>query len=421
MHMHAFSWFSSCFECPDCLNIISLLQRDIIAESEDILKLGLLFGEDINATTEDFPAVLGFQHKLIQEYLAAVYIAKNVKLDPTGTFLREAFPTWHSIENHKEIVQFACGILADTNANAIINHIARVQHVYDELDNGRNLPDLSILQSCQKESGLSVAEVLANTELAFITDIDENDTLQLRPSSAQIIVKLGGEFNEPSRVDSERIDRLLQALKSVQANVIALYLYKIKSPNVTRMQHFCQLKHLHIEGGCGVEAMIDLAESIQAWGPQPQLKYCMLWKVPISSSVMTALSQCTQLMYLNLRRCNLHDKLSIFMSRPPAGLRDLILWQCSLDAADLNLITQTIREGCLTSLEELNIQCNPVGETAVGRLMEALISTRPPTQLTLLLGLTGVDEAGKCTVLSEQFQTEWEAKLTGTTINVEWF
>ena len=384
----------------------------------------MLFGEDISATTEDFPAVLSFQHKLLQEYIAAVYIAKNVKLDTTGTFLREAFPTWRSIENHKEIVQFACGMLADTDASPITNHIANAlaYQVHDKLDNGKELPDLSLLKTCQKEGGLSVAKVLANTELAVILDIDKNDPLQLSPSPAKIIMKLGGDVMKPSRVDTERFDRLLQALKSVQANVIALHLNQVKSPYVTRLQHFCQLKHLHIEGcGCGKEAMMDLADSIEAWGPQPQLKYCYLSWVPILSSVMTALSQCTQLMYLNLSGCNLHDKLSVFMSRPPAGLRDLTLQWCSLDAADLNHLTQTIREGRLTSLEELDIQANPVGEAAVGRLLEALISIKPTSLLTLELVGTGVDEDGKRTPLSKQFKTEWKAKLTGTNINVRWF
>ncbi len=56
----------------------------------------------------------------------------------------------------------------------------------------------------------------------------------------------------------------------------------------------------------------------------------------------------------------------------------------------------------------------------MGRLLETLISTRPHSKLTLSLEWTGVDEDGEWTYLSEQFKTEWKAKLTGTDINVEW-
>ena len=409
-----------------------MLQKDVIAESEDILKLGLLFGEDTNATTEELPAVLSFQHKLLQEYPAAVYIADQAKLDTAETFLTEALPTWEAIENHREVVQFTCGILVNNDASPIANHVAKklAQHLHNELNDGKALPDLSILQSCQKEGGLSaylnpylsnyptcghpLAEVLANTELAYITDIDGNDPLDLTPSTAQIIVKLGG-------VDSERLDKLWQAFYSAHANIIALHLDFASSRNVTKLHHFPQLKYLYLHlSGRSEEAMEDLAESINSWGPQPQLTYCSLWKVPIPRSVMTALCKCTHLKHLHLEYCTLHGKLSVFMADPPHALGELILGVCSLHGSDVDHLTQSIRQGNLTSLLMLDIQFNPVGEVAVGHLLEALISTRPHTQLTLRLYVTGVDENGKRTDLPEQFMTEWKTKLTDKNVNVQW-
>ncbi len=428
------------------------MQKDVAAESENILKLGLLFGEDIDATTEDLPAVLSFQHKLIQEYLAAVYIAENTKPDTAETFLPGTFPTWEKIETHREVVQFACGILADTDANpdCITNHTAKVlaQHIHNELNAGKELPDskpLSILRSCQKESGISafnpylseypacghpLAEVLANTELVYISDIDKNDLLQLKPSSAQIIVQL-------VEVDSEKYERLWQCLYSMPSNLIALDLFSVRSTNVTILQHFPDLKYLHIQDcGCGEVESENLAESMNSWGPQPQLIYCDLWEVPIPRSVLSALCTCTNLLNLMLVHCDLSEKLSVLTASPPPVVRKLALLDCSLHAGDADHMTQAIREGRLSNLQNLDITQNPVGEVALGSLLEALY-TRAHKRLELGLEDTGVDEHegnsegsddeesdvdedAEYTELSEQFVTEWKAKLTDTNWVVHW-
>ena len=416
------------------------MQKDVIAESAELLKLGLLFGEDTEATTEDLPSILSFQHKLLQEYLAAVYIAENAKLDTTLTFLPQALPTWKKIEIHQEVVNFACGILAGTDASPVTNHVATVlaQIIHNELDSGK-MPSimksgsgsvgdydkhLQLLESFQREgnvstskypsSGRILAEVLTNTKLVYITNIDEDDSLKLNPSPAQIIVKLYA-------VDGKKYDRLWKALHDISANVIALHLHGIRSANVTKLSHFSQLKYLYIAScDCSEAAGEDLAQSIEAWGPQSQLTYCWLNKVPISKSVMMALCKCTHLIHLYLKGCNLHGKLDVFMATPPPGLRDLILRVCSLHGSDVDHVTQAILEGRLTHLKKLDIRHNPVGEVAVGHLLEALISTRPHTQIELDLYETDVDEDGKYTHLSKQFVTEWEAKLTGTNIDVKW-
>ncbi len=423
------------------------MQKDVVAESAEILKLGLLFGEDIQATTEDLPAVLSFQHKLIQEYLAAIYIAESVKLDTTSTFLTEAFQTWEKIENHKEVVQFACGILADTDARPITYYVAKVlaRHTHNQLNTGvrpsfldLNSMTIAMLRSFEKEGKVSLeinpylceypacgrplAEVLANTELAYITDIDKNDTLQLNPSPTQIIVEL-------SRVDSEWFDRLWLAFNQIHAGIIVFYLGGIRSANVTKLSHFCQLKSLSVVGN--TEAVGEhLAESINAWGPQPHLTSCKLEFVSMPTSLLAGLSKCTHLMHLDLFACDLHENFSIFMSSPPPKLKYLRLPECSLQGTDVDLITQAIREGHLTSLQWLFLQYNPVGETAMGGLMEALVSTRPNKELTIRVRETGVDEdegdiewsydTNLYPGLSQQFKSEWRVKLTGTNINVQW-
>ncbi len=100
-------------------------QNEIMRESSDLLTLGLLFGEDMDATSADLPEVLSFQHKLIQEMVAAYYIADQVKRDPL--FLKTAFPTWGEVEKHREVVKFTCGLLAQ-NAAPVINYVGKINY-----------------------------------------------------------------------------------------------------------------------------------------------------------------------------------------------------------------------------------------------------------------------------------------------------
>ncbi len=410
-----------------------MLQNDVLAESEEILKLGLLFGEDIQATTEDLPAVLSFQHKLIQEYLAAIYIVESVKTGESSTILAQTFQTWEKIDNHKEVVLFTSGMLAETDATPVTNHVATVlaQIIHNELDTGkepsimkRNDKHLPLLLSFQREGmvptsmypgcGRPLAEVLANTDLVCITDIDENDPLKLSASS-QIIVNL-------RKVHVKKYDRLWNAISDIHGNIIALRLFGVSSANVTKLSHLPQLKYIYINE-CSKASGDDLAESIEAWGDQSQLTYCRLFKMPIPRSLMTGLYKCTHLIHLHIMWCNLHDKLDVFMASLPPGLRDVIFEQCSLHASDVDHMTQAVQGGRLTHLELLKICANPVGEVALGHLLEALISIRPHTQLKLVLWNTGVDEASdegrkQYTGLSEQFVSECREKLTDTNIEV---
>ncbi len=433
------------------------MQKDVVAESAEILQMGLLFGEDIQATTEDLPAVLSFQHKLLQEYLAAVYIVDNIKLDTTSTFLEEAFPTWGKIESHREVVKFACGLLAETDANPITHHVAKVlaQDTRTKLNTGAerhliyhlDIP-LSLLASFQREGKVSneinpylceypacgrpLGEVLANTELACITDIDKSHTLELNPSSAQVILCLKSDSLAPEKEKktvTDWFDRLWRAFLDTQTDVIAIYMHGVQSSNAVKLSHYPNLKYLHLEGKdlCYDETSGEgLAESINAWGPTPQLRTCTLHDVPIPRSLMTTLSRCTQLFHLKFsgsyvgRKCNLKDKVSLLMASAPPKLKFLGMQQCFIQGGDVHHIIQAVKEGHLSHLEELIIEFNPVGEVAMGRLLETLIFARQRKQLKVKLTWTGVDEVGKEAKLSGQFETEWKAKLTGTNIDVEW-
>ena len=338
------------------LTIYFCFQKDVIAESIEILELGLLFGEDVDAITTDLPEVLSFQHKLIQEYLAAVYIADNINQGTHDAFLAETFPTWDVIQNQREVVRFASGILATTDANPLTNHVGKVlgEYISNQLNTEGHLPsgNFQFVSSLQKEGDVSLinpyltkypacgrplAEVLANTKLLYITDIDDNDPLQLNSCPAQIVVEISGRIWR--RFSSER---LWQALQTVPTNIIALSLCEVESAKRMKLGQFSQLKHLNIEPNGSVEMseLGDLAESIESWGSQPPLLFCSISKpphtisgrpgplMPPPRSLVKALSRCIHLRHLNLSSCNLHDKLSILMVSP--STRKLIIYIIAL-------------------------------------------------------------------------------------------
>ncbi len=299
--------------------------------------------------------MLSFQHKLIQEYLAAVYIADILNQGTHCSFLAETFPTWNMIEKHREVIQFACGMLAETDASPLTNHVGKVlsELIQKEMNEGENLSaeSLGSLISPQKylklfyallkeggtplvnphltwypECGPPLAEVMANTNLAVITDTDETDPLQLKVSSAQITLHLEGTQTCLERAHTAAFERLWQALHSTPASVTAISLSRVKSAKKTNVRHFSQLKYLGIFDASESERE-ELAVSIDSWGPHHSLTYCRLNKqglnnMPIPKSLVTALSKCVHLKSLDLGGHDLHwhynndDKLSILMASP---------------------------------------------------------------------------------------------------------
>ncbi len=165
----------------------------------------------MDATSEDLPEVLSFQHKFIQEMVAAYYIAEQVKMDPS--FMETAFPTWEEVKKHQEVVRFTCGLLAKTeiSANPVMHHVGqmltdwalnRINRVIIIDNEYCLLPGTStsntmssnviIYESLMKEScvlginpflslypkGKPLAEVLGNTRIALINGMGTKDVLK---------------------------------------------------------------------------------------------------------------------------------------------------------------------------------------------------------------------------------------------------
>ena len=400
------------------------------------MKLGLLFGEDIDATTTDLPEVLSFQHKLIQEYLAAVYITENITACVSPAFLEEALPTWEKIKDHREVLHFACSMLGKDRAIPLINHLGKIlrKHSLTKLDEGRIIPDdlikdLSLLSSFERASsvtsinpfitfypgcGKPLAEVLANTKVVVITqDIHKNDTHQLRTSPANVFLLLDQvEHNQD-------IDRLLMALGPIHDNIVAGWLNKSSRPIITHTKHFSGLKLLSIQQAEQYD-LNEVASCISSLGVNPPLTLIEIFgsrmRLTMPQSLMAALSGCTHLRNLAINEVSLQGNLSILMTSPPPRLRELALWNCNLDAEDVGHIVQAFREDKLTCLEELDIHHNPIGEAGVRSLLQAISTTSHALKELDLRG-TGVEEGG-WTHLSEQFRNEWKEKLTNIEVDL---
>ena len=420
--------------------------------------LGLLFGEDVYATTTDVPEVFSFQHKLIQEYLAAVYIAENINQDVCAAFIADVFPTWEQILNHKEVVQFTCGLLATTDASPLTNHVAKVlseciQNRIDEatVDLELTLPpthdsiaeNINLLTAFQTEGGVPLnntfltwypkcgfplADILANTNLVYISDTDEIDKLQINASHAQIILN-SGQFS--GRGQSAFVD-LCKALHSVDARVTVLDRINVgvnSASSVIRnnLRHFSHLKCLRI--GVSSESELEhLAQCIKSWGPHPQLTEFSLHCGPIINDMIplmpqllvTRLSKCEHLKVLNISDVNLHGSLSILMASPPPMLRALTMTSSFLQADDINHMVKAFREDKFTRMEKLDIALNPIGEVALDLLLQ-VIAIKPHVLKDLDICLCSEIEEGRMgegSELSDHFANKWKIQLTN--INVIW-
>ncbi len=423
-------------------------------ESSDLLTLGLLFGEDVDAISSDLPEVLSFQHKLIQEMVAAYYIAEKVKVDPS--FLELAFPTWKKVEEHQEVVKFTCGLVAQnaapvinyvakmnldiisresentdesaviqglnikdpyaflatayptsekilehedrlrfickllveshTDATPLVNHVAEVyvREIWEALNRGKIASVIDdnrfmyVMQTLQNAGkvlnvnpylcwypeycgGLPLAEVLTNTKLAVITDVEEDDPLNVQHSTADVILNLQDN-------NKETCSKLVKALHSAQPNLLALKLDECDTDE---------------------DAMEELAAYIDSLGPLPQLRYCYLGhytSFPIPSSMLTSLSKCKQLRCLDMENCDLGSRLHILLSDPLPQLRVLVLDDTRLCAEDVEQIADCARRNKLPHLRVLDINENH----HLGSRLHILISDPPPQLRELELQETGL-------------------------------
>ena len=105
-----------------------------------VFKLGLLFGCDVNNCEEEESELVSFQHKIIHEYIAALYITDQAEKDPT--FLKKAFPDWIHVKNHIEVYRFCCGFASEQSKSIFMDYFIKtmVDYTSDMLRQGWDRP-----------------------------------------------------------------------------------------------------------------------------------------------------------------------------------------------------------------------------------------------------------------------------------------
>ncbi len=421
-----------------------LLQKDIMKASEDLLKLGLLFGQEVDLTTEDLPEVLSFQHKLIQEYLAAIYVAKQIKDD--AAFINKAFPSWEKIGMHREVLRFTCGLLVDHDASPVANYIANilVKHTHDQL----NLPILGgyltiqqtetikIIESCNEEGRISafnpnlsvypscghhLSDALKHSRFVLINGVNEHDPLQLSASSIPVILSIR---EDKCSGKQRELNRLMNALNSSHINVQGIHT-DMEWEDMCKISNFIQLKHIEMRGlSMDQKQVKDLTDSINFLDSEPQLKSMLCFLPEISDQheantiyimympFMKALRRCRQLRQLCLVSLgNMSDGVSALMEAPPQDLTFLRLWCYMLQDEVVKSIAEAVKQHKLDKLEGLDISFSElVTEAAVISLIKTVLAVRPDKQLEILVRFSPSSELQalckhtKVTVL----QSEWK-------------
>ncbi len=398
-----------------------LFQDDVIEESPELLKLGVLFGQEVDIDTEDLPEVLSFQHKLIQEFFAALFIAKQVKdnkLD--SSFLKAAFPTFSDLDVNRYILKFASGHLASQNERFITNHVANtlaeeickdfssrgLDQFYATLQSGSELlrscheegivstinPYLCIYPSC----GYPLVDAIKCSQLVVINDLNESDPLKLQSLSTPVVVHI---VKHRCRGRERELDRLMTALASARINLLA-----VRTDPETMYCKICKLmsfpKLRAISSGWSTrleeKQVRDLTDSINSWGPEPQLQalHCILpvledrrQAIALYIPFIKALSKCVNLQELILFDGNQIECVPALMGAPPPQLKRLWLLgpDQSINSSVWHSIVRAMRKQKLQYLQVLNTILGPqIQYDILYSLVEAFIDVRPDKPLEII-------------------------------------
>ncbi len=358
-------------------------------ESPDILDLGLLFGSDTDDSTDDLPEVLSFQHKLIQEMVAAYYIADCVTTDKS--ILERAFPTYNVIRQHLDVLQFTCGLLAgtETGATPVVDYVSKllVDLTLSEQNAGKRLSvkyayygepheseGFSILRSLEHEGsvyessvnpyiaeypqgGHRLAKVLANTRLVYISGFNGKDDAPIQTSNANIILDVSC-----FTIDRKDFHRLWKVLHSTRTKLVTVDL---------DMSDYSEKDFT--DNGDFVD---EVTKHIIYHGSDNSLVMCCLQLNTIPNSFLTCLSLCKQLKNIKIEHCCLKGRVNTLLDDPPPALRGLVLEAVNLDTEDVQHIAGAIHQEKLPHLQRLDISRNIVGELALECLLEAFLATR---------------------------------------------
>ncbi len=381
-----------------------------------MLKLGLLFGQEDNVVAGHLPEALSFQHKLIQDYFAALFLAKKAQEDES--FLTSAFKNVYDMFIDNEVLKFTCGRLDPQDAYSVTNCIAkivadqaledlnmggsirkhfikRLQSYHDQSSHLAISPHLCIYPSC----GCPLSYALKFSKLVIIDGLNEKDPLTLEAPTASIIISLP---NEKSLKDGgKEVSRLMKALSSAHANLIGIEGVfceeGFKLHNFSQLQSICNIYHWPRFGALQEKNVRDVTDSIRAWGQEPRLRIltCELpffldkfQAISVYIPFIKALSKCIHLRILNLFGGNPNECIPALMGVPPPDLRQLSLeGRVTVHRFDsvLDSITKAVRQNKLQKLEVIEISAGYTSDAAMVSLVKAFIDVRPDKQLHIVV------------------------------------
>ncbi len=232
---------------------------------------------------------------------------------------------------------------------------------------------------------------MKNSDLVFISGVNENDPLQLDASSAKVMLLV--RAFESSESKAQRLLKLVSDIVSSHINLQSITSYAAL-PDICRLKNFPHLKCISFQTNLSVKNVKDLTESILHW-PEPELKtlICPLPTVNdddallATRSLIRVLKRCKQLQELSpIMGGPLTGSMPILMEDPPPPLRKLCLGDTMLLDEDVRSIAEAVKHHKLQQLEALMIHTNSaVTEAAVTELVKACVAVRPGKPLEIVV------------------------------------
>ena len=160
-----------------------------------------------------------------------------------------------------------------------------------------------------------------------------------------------------------------------------------------------------------------LARAVKSWGDDPPLEsfsveHCF---IPTTTwpDLLTALSACSKLIFMNLSHNNLTGCLSAFRPNPTsASLEELTLDSCSLNKKDLQHLIKCVESESLPSLQNLCLNENRLFrmEEALGKLIQCCIDRYRKKEVKLWV---------QWNYLSQGFTNTWVPLCENTKVSLD--
>ena len=423
--------------------IVIFLQREVEKVcGTEVFKLGLLFGCDDNNEDDDSDWV-SFQHKIIHEFIAAIYIVDQVSKN--FDFLRRTFPSWTHIKTHIEVFRFCCGYACEQYQMVFVNYFTttmcdftldmmrqgwdRPTHVYTykgdtyaerelELINHSDTQELSknlqeILRECKYtdqcdfcsndifvsgvEDRQTMAHHMQSTRL-LVFDEAVSDLLSLNCFGSNVSNDANGDMNlKQALLISELGPNKMKIISDVCDNLLDLkylYLNRITDFSAAFAKPLKVLLQKPIESFYLIHSRLpeEVNDVVESLSNCVHLKVLNFWSTQgISHKILSTISNMEALTYFSLDGCDLNSEKCETLCSQLSHLCQLKVLELPYNdvAHHGKILSDAVRKwGSHSKLKRLNlVKCNMPADVT-GYLLETLTQCCPQLYW---LGLSGND------------------------------